>query len=202
MDTQYTQLKQDHPEMFVNDPGGIEITEDGDGGVAYSDRFITLVADPVRFPDGRTGTYNRIFPTQMTQGTAVLPVLPDGTIVMVDHFRHATRSWHWEIPRGFGTIGLSGKDNAAQELSEEIGARVDQIHFLGEVYPDTGLLASSVLLYLARIDRIGSLDDHEGIRRAEALPLAAIHQLVRAGLLRDGFTLAALYRAQLSGLLD
>jgi ADP-ribose pyrophosphatase len=198
--TSYSQYQQQHPEMFRNETGGITLLPT-DTGVAYQDPYFTLLAEPVRFPDGRAGTYTRIITTDLTQGCAVLPILPDGRIVVVDHFRHSTRTWHWEIPRGFGTVGMSAEQTAADELSEEICATVTQLHYLGEVHPDTGILAGAVWLYAARIDSIGTLCDHEGIRRAEYWTVEQAEQHVRDGLMNDGFTLAALYRARLSGLL-
>lgn len=195
----YKKFKKDNPSLFRNSPGGIEIINAP--GTVYGDRFITLVSDPVRFPNGDLGTYNRLYPTDLSQGVAVLPVLSNGRIVLVDHFRHATREWHWEIPRGFGTLGVSGRDTAGMELSEEIGAKVLGLHYLGEVHPDTGLLAQAVLLYMARIDEIGTLDQHEGIREAKAMTVSDVERHIRAGNLRDGFTLAAMYRARLANLI-
>lgn len=193
--TEYEKFRNRHPELFVNHPDGIQITQES--GLVVSDRFVTLVRDPVKFPDGSSGTYNRVYSTDLVQGAAVLPILPGGKVVLIEHFRHATRSWHWEIPRGFGTPGMTAKETAAQELSEEIGSQVRSMSFLGEVFSDTGILGQSVLLYAAEIDSVGSLDDHECIRDARTMTLEEAEKWVMAGMLSDGFSLAALYRYRL-----
>ncbi|MGP3928192.1 hypothetical protein [Streptomyces sp. 8N616] len=69
--------------------------------MVYEDAYVMLLRDPVRFPDGRTGTYIRSVSAMQEPGCVVLPLL-GGEVVLLEHFRHATRSWHWEVPRGFG----------------------------------------------------------------------------------------------------
>ena len=59
-------------------------------------------------------------------GVVILPV-KDGKILLMHNFRHATRSWQWEIPRGFGEPGVSAEDQARAEVSEEIHAQVSEL---------------------------------------------------------------------------
>lgn len=98
----YDVLRGERPELFRNEPGGIEILTDpaaveAAGGVVYQDPYVLLVRDAVRFPDGRTGTYMRSVSATAAPGCVILPLLGD-RMVLIEHYRHATRSWHWEIP--------------------------------------------------------------------------------------------------------
>ncbi|MFD5423256.1 NUDIX hydrolase [Streptomyces sp. NPDC127069] len=200
----YERLRAERPELFGNEPGGIEILTDpaavaGAGGLLYRDPYVMLVRDAVRFPDGREGTYIRSIGTTPEPGCVVLPLL-DGQVVLIEHFRHATRSWRWEVPRGFGTRGLADTENAAKELREEIGAEVLELVPLGAVHPDTGVTGDRVLLYAARIGGIGRLAVGEGIRSTRTVPFAEAEAMVLDGSITDGFTLAALFRARLAGL--
>ncbi|MCX4584446.1 NUDIX hydrolase [Streptomyces sp. NBC_01481] len=199
----YDRLRTERPELFVNPPGGIEILSDPEsvaaaGGVVYEDPYVMVLRDPVRFPDGRTGTYIRSIGTTAEPGCVVLPLL-DGEVVLVEHFRHATRSWLWEVPRGFGTPGLAGEQNAAKELREEIGADVRELIPLGAVHPDSGAVGDRVLLYAARIDAIGALALGEGIRRTLTVSFAQAEEMVGDGRITDAFTIVALSRARLAG---
>ncbi|MGW1492451.1 NUDIX hydrolase [Streptomyces sp. NBC_01410] len=199
----YDRLRTERPELFVNPPGGIEILSDPEsvaaaGGVVYEDPYVMVLRDPVRFPDGRTGTYIRSIGTTAEPGCVVLPLL-DGEVVLVEHFRHATRSWLWEVPRGFGTRGLAGEQNAAKELREEIGADVRELIPLGAVHPDSGAVGDRVLLYAARIDAIGALALGEGIRRTLTVSFAQAEEMVGDGRITDAFTIVALSRARLAG---
>lgn len=199
----YEKLRAERPDLFRNEPGGIEILTDpasvsAAGGVLYQDPYVLLVRDPVRFPDGSEGTYIRSLSPGREQGCAVLPLL-NGDVVLIEHFRHATRSWHWEVPRGFGTAGLSDEENAAKELREEIGAVADEVIALGEVHPDSGTTGDHVSLFAARISGTGPLDKAEGIRRCLTVPFAEAEAMVGDGRITDAFTIAALMRARLAG---
>ncbi|MFF3399235.1 NUDIX hydrolase [Streptomyces sp. NPDC002659] len=199
----YDRLRTERPELFVNLPDGIEILSDPEavaaaGGVVYEDPYVMVLRDPVRFPDGRTGTYIRSIGTTAEPGCVVLPLL-DGEVVLVEHFRHATRSWLWEVPRGFGTPGLTGEQNAAKELREEIGADVRELIPLGAVHPDSGAVGDRVLLYAARIDTIGALALGEGIRSTLTVSFAQAEEMVGDGRITDAFTIVVLSRARLAG---
>ncbi|WP_395298304.1 NUDIX hydrolase [Kitasatospora hibisci] len=209
----YAQLRARHPERFVNTPGGIDILSDPDeiaaaiaaagasppeSGLVHSDRYITVVRDPVRFPDGRLGLYTRILTTEDNTGVVILPMLRDA-ILLIEHFRHATRTWHLEAPRGFGVKGMDGRENAARELEEEIGARTVEIAPLGVLYADSGLLADHVALFTARIGDFGGLDTAEGIRRLVPMTSAEVRSAIGDGRINDGFTISAFTRAWLGG---
>ncbi|GGZ32855.1 NUDIX hydrolase [Streptomyces poonensis] len=178
-------------------------------GVLSADPFLLLLRDPVRFPDGTLGVYDRVVSPRPTTtvGVVVLPLLgsdsgADGRIVLIEHYRHATRSWHWEAVRGSGEPGATGEEDAVRELQEELGVRPEELIPLGATHPDTGLLGDRVELFAARIASIGPLDGHEGIRRAVTVSLREAEDMVVRGEITDGFTLGALYRARLAGLFD
>ncbi|WP_326797657.1 NUDIX hydrolase [Streptomyces sp. NBC_01808] len=204
----YLKLRRDHPGLFLNEPGGIEIL-DGvtavDGvpvGVVYRDPYVTVVRDPVRFPDGRRGTYIRLLDAAGAPGVVALPLLGGGAeVVLLEHYRHATRAWHVEVPRGFGTPGLSAPENAAKEVAEEIGATARGIVPLGRLHPDTGLVGGHTELYAVHIDGYGEPGRPEGIRRVFSVLPAEAEDLVRTGRITDAFTIAVLARARLAGLL-
>ncbi|MGX1886805.1 NUDIX hydrolase [Streptomyces sp. NPDC055287] len=200
----YAHLQDSQPELFTSPPGGgtIDILRwpMASGEVVYQDAWFTLVKDRVRFPDGRPGTYIRLMPSLKEPGVAILPLLGED-VVLIEHFRHATRAWHWEIPRGGGTAGLAPAENAAKELQEEIGAApAGELVPLGQLHPDTGILSGAVELFAARIDAVGDVEHSEGIRRARALPFATAEKMAAAGEITDVFTLCALLRARGAGL--
>ncbi|PSJ29642.1 NUDIX hydrolase [Streptosporangium nondiastaticum] len=170
-------------------------------GVVYADRFVTLVRDAVRFPGGALGLYIRMLSTAASPGAVVLPLTTTGDIVLVEHYRHATRSWHWEVPRGMGAPGATGAESAARELAEEIGAEATEWISLGRLHPDSGLLGDHVELFAARIDGFGPPETSEGIRRIVTRPWPEVSEMVAAGDITCGFTIAVLTRALLNGLL-
>ncbi|MEV6676222.1 NUDIX hydrolase [Streptomyces erythrochromogenes] len=199
----YAHLRDTRPSWFLTPPGeggiGIVRWPMTEGQVIHRDQWWMLLQDPVLFPDGRPGRYLRMVSPQLAPAVAVLPMLGD-QVVLIEHFRHATRAWHWEIPRGGGTEGLGGEENAAKEVEEELGVPARELISLGTLHPDTRILASEVELYAARIDAVGELAVGEGIRRARTVGFAEAEQLAESGRVSDSFTIAALFRARRAGL--
>lgn len=202
MPTTYTALRQQRPELFTNHPDGIKILPPTPThGIAYQDQFIILIRDRVEFPDGTEGSYNRLVSADLVPGCAILPIL-EGNIILIEHYRHSTRQWHLEIPRGCGAPATTPEESAIRELAEEIGVTAHRMWELGAVHPDTGILAGEpVQLYAAEIRSIGQIDGHEGIRRALTVSAPEVEAMAADGQITDGFTLAALYRARLLGVL-
>src|SRR5690349_18746534 len=164
--SEYRALVSSQPELFENPPdAGFEILLDENEirqaednvaeqlrkfgapaewaavGVAYKDQYGLILRDAVRYSNGSLGTYIR-FVAPPVPGVVILPVW-QGRILLIRHFRHATRSWHLEVPRGMGFDTDVEKD-ASRELAEEIGASGVRLVGLGDVYPDTGLSNSRV----------------------------------------------------------
>jgi ADP-ribose pyrophosphatase len=182
-------------------------------GVVYEDPYLIVLRDAVRRPNGTLGTYVRTAPASGAAGAAVLPLL-DGKIVLVSHFRHATRKWHKEIPRGYGEEGVSPADQARKELREEIEAEADRLIPLGAFHTNTGSAVDKVELFLAEISAFGSPQTAEGIDAIEVHTPHQIAQLIYAGAaadddddddrpraITDSFTIGAFTRAWLGGLL-
>ncbi|MFC9286542.1 NUDIX hydrolase [Streptomyces sp. NPDC057052] len=226
----YEALRERRPELFLNPPGAAfpilldraeqdrasdEVSRAavaaglpdsvGDIGVVYRDAYFSLVRDAVRFADDRPGTYIRILPA--SGGAAVLPLLADGRVVLLRHFRHADRDWHWEIPRGFGDPGEDGSGTAARELQEELGVHIGNLTYLGEMSPDTGLRVGTDHLYLAHIDAAQLADGPargaraEGIDGYEAVSQDEFRSMIAGRQISDAYTLSAYALAMAQGLL-
>lgn len=212
----YAALVAERPELFVNPPGAAyEILLDrreqeaagGDIGVLYSDPYVILVRDAVRFRNGAVGGYIRVCGAAPGVGAAVLPVLPDGRVVLLRHFRHADRRWYWELPRGFADGDADGAATALRELAEELGHPVVELVRLGAVNTDTGTRVGADEIYLARLGRVTPGDPEpsdarlEGIDEVRTVTAVELAALIAGGEITDGFTLAAYALATARGLL-
>lgn len=170
-------------------------------GIAFQDQYALLLRDAVRFPDGTPGTYIRFVGSEFAPpGVVVLPIYQD-QVLIVRHFRHATRTWHLELPRGFGKPGLSSEQCAREELSEEIQGTATRLIALGTVYPDAGADAGHVDLFYADVASYGTPDANEGIVELLSVTVRDFERMIRENVITDGFTLAAYARAKLQGLL-
>ncbi|MFF8478705.1 hypothetical protein [Streptomyces sp. NPDC015414] len=117
----YAHLRDTRPAWFSTPPGdgAIDImrwplTE---GLVLHRDEERVVLEDPVVLPDGQHHRRLRIVPARPEPSVAVLPLL-DGQVVLVERFRHAARTWQWEIVRGAGAADVDAAQNAAGQLKD------------------------------------------------------------------------------------
>jgi ADP-ribose pyrophosphatase len=118
------------------------------------DKYWLWINDACIFPSGHKGVYGRILWVKSLEscpGVVVMPVMSDGKIVLNCNFRHATRSWEIELPRGAINFGEEIEAAAKRETMEETGMLVDYLSLLGEVPPDTGLTNTVVPVFIAKV---------------------------------------------------
>jgi len=129
-----------------------------DVGVVKEDRYWIWMNDACKFPSGNEGIYGRILWIRglesPVQGVAVMPISSEGKIVLNCNFRHSTRSWEIELPRGLVNKGETAEDAAKREASEETGRVIEEIRLLGEIPPDTGVLSVVVPVFVAQVASI------------------------------------------------
>jgi ADP-ribose pyrophosphatase len=123
---------------------------------------------------------------------AVLPVTPDGDVLLVRQLRPAIRDLLVEIPAGL--LDVEGEDAlscATRELFEETGYRHRSIEFLGGAYVSPGSTNHYVHLFWAitEDDPIGQPESGIELLRE---PLGTMLEAARAGRMRDAKTALAL----------
>lgn len=187
--------------------GEIEIDPScGGAELLYEDRYVALLRDAVIFPDGRKGKYLRLVEkSSFGDGIAGVVVVPrvGESLVLVRTYRHPTRSWEIEFPRGFCDAGSTPEENARREGFEELGKELGRVELLGKVKTNSGLSSSEVLVYLAELDEapegVGQEAAKEAIERYVVVPRDELVAMVRKGEIEDAFTLAALALYSASG---
>jgi ADP-ribose pyrophosphatase len=123
----------------------------------------------------------------------VLPVLPDGRIVMIEQYRHATKQFLLELVAGRMEPGEDPKQAAARELAEETGYRAKKLKVFLDVFPTPGFLEERMFLLLASDCVAGqaSPEDDEKIVSTAYAP-AKLEQMIHKGKLRDAKSVAGL----------
>ncbi|MGN5379007.1 hypothetical protein BIV25_25400 [Streptomyces sp. MUSC 14] len=161
---------------------------DADGG-----RWCEVYLDTYRLPSGAETVRHRVRVGGGRTGVVVLARRGED-ILLVRQWRPTTGRWAWELPRGFGeTDPLS---DALRELVEETGLVGSAAAAVAYLDVDSGLLESEVAVVEVSVRgdaplRPGAVGDGE-IAAARWWSPQEIAQAIRAGELRDGFTLAAL----------
>ena len=178
--------------------GEIAITREGEFDENGS--HVQLLHDEVRFPSGKTGTLVRVTRSpRAADGVVVVPITEDDRIVLVKQFRHAVRTWTWELPRGATEPGSTPGAALHDELLQEIGYQpVDAPISLGRVMPDTGTLGEIPYIFAVRVrphpTRDAQPDAKEVIAGHTSLPYDALWNLAMKGAINDALTMAATLR--------
>lgn len=173
-------------------------------GIICNDPYVVILRDLVEDPDGELGGYIRLYNRAYLEGGAAgVVMLPekDGQLLIMHQFRHATRSWHWEVPRGFGEPGVEAEDQARAEIDEEIGGEIADIHKLGLYFNNTGLEGNPMYLFFVHMKSIGDPKLKLGVDKFMWVSIAELEQMIANEEITDGFTLAAYTRAKLKGMI-
>lgn len=128
----------------------------------------------------------------------VIPLLPDGRVVLVRQWRYATEGFQLELPGGI--VDVPGEDRAAaeQELAEEAGYRAGRWERLGEVESNPAIVDNRLSVWVAtELERIPPeerppLDRYEEVE-VEEVALDRVPELVRRGEIRHALMLSSFY---------
>lgn len=123
-------------------------------GIIQTDTFWLWVRDAVIFPSGHKGTYNRVIWRAAVDGpgnVAILPVLKDKRIVLNLNYRHSTRSWEIELPRGTRLYGETPEKACRRELRAETGCLTEGQVYLGSITPDTSTVNTITPIFLGYV---------------------------------------------------
>ena len=175
-----------------------------DIGVVFDDPYVVILRDLVEFPGGYRNGYIRLYNRAYLEGGAAgVVMLPekDGKLLLMHQFRHATRAWHWEIPRGFGEPGVEAIDQAKAEIDEEIGGEINEIVDLGLYFNNTGLEGNPIYLFFVKMNAVDEPKLELGVDKFRWVSVAELEQMIADAEITDGFTIAAYTRAKLKGLI-
>ena len=170
-------------------------------GIMYEDPYILLLRDAVVFPDGNPGLYHRVIArNDEPTGVAILPRY-HGRVALIRHFRHPSRRWHLEIPRGAVGQDEDPAHVAEFEISEEIGGTISSLVRLGLLHGASALMRHSVVLAYAELEAIGTPALGEGIAEILLVSPVELERMILEGRITDAFTVGAVFHARLRGLL-
>lgn len=80
----------------------------------------------------------------------VLPVFPDGRLLVIRQFRYVTGRYLWELVAGHKEPGESFATGARRELQEEAGYTARRLKKMLEIFPSPGLLTERMVIYVAQ----------------------------------------------------
>lgn len=157
-------------------------------------RIFKLWRETRRSP--RTGAAHSFFVLHTPDWVNVIPLTPEGRVVMIHQYRQGTAEVTLEIPGGMVDADESDPAEAARrELLEETGYVADELVHIGTVDPNPAFLDNQCHTYLAlnaRWQQPPQFDGAEDIG-VEEVPLDEIAGLIRNGRITHALVVAAFY---------
>ncbi len=143
----------------------------------------------------RTGQSHDMFVLEQPTWVNVIPLTSDEKVVMIEQWRHGTRSVHLETPGGLMDAGETPEQCARRELLEETGYDTDSIVRLGVVHPNPAIQNNQQYYIFAKDCRKVAepkLDQAEDVA-VKLVPLAKIPQMILAGEITHGIVIGGFY---------
>lgn len=161
----------------------------------FSGVALHVVRDEILLPNGKKSVRE----ISLHNGAAaIIPILPDGRVLMERQYRYAHGRVMLEIPAGkLDTPDEIPLEAAKRELREETGAVAEKITFLGRIAPSPALINEIIYLYMAEDLSFGEndLDDGEFLD-IEYIHIDRLYEMVMNGEIEDSKTQIAILKAR------
>ena len=143
----------------------------------------------------RTGQPHELFVLEQPNWVNVIPLTVDEQVIMVEQWRHGTRSVHLETPGGLMEDGETPEQSARRELLEETGYGTSEVVRLGTVHPNPAIQTNLQHYLLAKNCRkVAELNlDHAEDIHVKLIPLAEVPRLIETGEITHGIVIGGFY---------
>ncbi len=159
--------------------------------IAYKNKWVTVLEDDIRMPDGSCDVY-----TYIDSKAGVLSLVMDDhdRILMVYHYRYPTQRHGWEFPGG-GVDPRRPLAGAKRELLEETGLAARAWKKIGQMNSWAFRTNELMIVYRAKgiSQKMSTPDDGEGISALKWFTRDEIGALITAGKILDAQTIAAFF---------
>lgn len=162
--------------------------------ILFRNPYWTYKRDAFELPSGTSGEYHYV---HANGSSMVVPVMEDGTLLLVNQYRCLLGRESLEFPCGSVKDGSSHEETARQELAEETGHSAADLVRVGEFNPWNGVTDEMCRVYIARELRFvgGTPDETEEFELLRLRP-AEVEARIRSGAIWDGMTIAAWFIAK------
>ena len=156
--------------------------------------MLTVKRDQVRLPNGATSQREYVL---HPGAVVVVPILPNGNVILERQFRYPLHQVFIELPAGKIDAGEPILTTGQRELLEETGYTATEWVKLGHQHPCIGYSNEVIHIYLAQglIEGTHQRDEDESLEVFE-LPFAECVAMILRGEITDGKTIVALYMAE------
>lgn len=160
--------------------------------LVYKGTILDIYKDTMDVGNGKIEEWDYV--AHRKGAACILPVLPDGKIIMVRQYRNALERDTLEVPAGArDSVTEDTMICAVRELEEETGYKSNKVSKLLSLRTTVAFCNEMVDVYLAEdlVPGEQHLDDAEDIR-VEAFELETLCDMVYNGIIQDAKTVAAI----------
>jgi len=127
---------------------------------------------------------------QKNGGVVVIPTHKN-KYAIIQHLRNGENLY--EFPRGFIESGENHLTGGERELKEELNLESSNSYVIGKLATDSGLISDEIQAIICEVDDINPLtpQKEEGVICCNFYSLEEIIGMIKEGLIKDNFTLAA-----------
>ena len=162
----------------------------------YRNRWIEVVEDMVRLPNGHETVYGVV---RCGECVGVLPFVDEDHVLLVQQFRYVAGHPTWEMPTGGVHAGESIEDAARRELAEEAGVSAAQLVEVNRNHTSKSVVEETAHLFVAYgLDEVESRPDTTELLRTEVWPFDAVLDMVLRSEITDSMTVIAVLLADRS----
>ena len=157
--------------------------------VFFKTPWTTFMHNKFTMPNGKEGNYWYVH----TKGSSfVIPVLPNGRIILGHQYRYLTDRLSYEFAGGSVNEDKTYEEAARQELEEELGYTAQKLKEVGEFCPMNGVTDEICKVFVATgIEKTAqNLEETEQIEELTFSP-EEFDRMIAEGKMDDGMTLAA-----------
>lgn len=156
--------------------------------------MLTVKRDQVRLPNGSASQREYVV---HPGAVVVVPILPNGNVILEKQFRYALNKVFIELPAGKIDANEVILVTGQRELLEETGYTATEWTLLGHQHPCIGYSNEVIHMYMARDLSAGAHQrDADETLEIFDLPFEQCLSMIQTGEITDGKSIVALYFAE------
>jgi ADP-ribose pyrophosphatase len=159
--------------------------------IAYRSLWMVVFEDQVKKSDGMIGMFNRV---DVRNSSIIIPLFKDGSILMVENYRHGARANLLELPGGLIDADEEPQVAAKRELLEETGYQCSTISYINWTYTWPGRTTQKNFVFLAKgLKKIRkpNLEEFE-YSKIRKLARETVIQEIRSGNIKSSISISAI----------
>jgi ADP-ribose pyrophosphatase len=155
----------------------------------YTGRVFTVRRDEVSEPGGVRSVRDVLV---HNGSVVVMPIFPDGSILLIRQYRYAAKKFLWELVAGHIEPNESQLACARRELVEEAGYTARRFKRLLSFFPSPGVMTEQMWTYVATgLIKCEATPEEDERITSRRFPLASVLLMIKTSKIQDAKTISS-----------